>query len=62
MGRAFSMHGEKRNSCKVLDRKLERKRPLERPRCKLVDNNKMDLRETGRGSLYWNDLSQDRDR
>jgi hypothetical protein len=62
MGRAFSIHGEKRNSCKVSDRKIEGKRPLGRPRCRLVDMNKKDLREIGRGSLGWIDLSQERNR
>jgi hypothetical protein len=47
MGRACSTVGEKRNTCKILVRKPEGKRPLERPRRRWVDNIKIDLRETG---------------
>jgi hypothetical protein len=37
----------KRNACRILVGKPEeRKRPLERPRCRWVDNIKIDLRET----------------
>jgi hypothetical protein len=32
--------GKKKNACKVLVRKPERKRPLERPRCSWEDNIK----------------------
>jgi hypothetical protein len=39
--------GEKRNGYRILVGKPESKRPLERPRCKWVDNVKMDLREIG---------------
>jgi hypothetical protein len=41
--------------------KPEGKRPLGRPRCRWVDNVKMDLRETEWGGLDWIDLAQDRD-
>jgi hypothetical protein len=37
--------GEKRNAYRILVRKPEGKRPLGRPRCKWVNNIKMDLRE-----------------
>jgi hypothetical protein len=37
------------------------KNPLGRPKCRLVDNVKIDIREDG-GGKDWNDLSQDRDR
>jgi hypothetical protein len=37
--------GEKRNSYRLLMGKPEGKRPLGRPRCKLVDNIRMDLGE-----------------
>jgi hypothetical protein len=38
---------EKRNAYRILVGKTEGKRPLGRPGSKLVDNIKMDLRETG---------------
>jgi hypothetical protein len=38
------------------------KRPLLRPRRRLVDNIKMDLREIGWDGVDWIDLAQDRDR
>jgi hypothetical protein len=39
----------------------EGKRPLGKPRCKWVDNIKMDLREIGWDGMNWIDLPQDRD-
>jgi hypothetical protein len=45
-GRVARM-GEKRNAYRILVGKLEGKRPLGRPRHRLVDNIKMDLREIG---------------
>jgi hypothetical protein len=42
---------EKRNAYRVLVGKPEGKRPLERQRCKWVDDIKMDLRETGWGDM-----------
>jgi hypothetical protein len=53
--------GEKRNAYRILVGKLERKRPLGRPRRRSVDNIKMDLREIGWDSIDWIDLAQDRD-
>jgi hypothetical protein len=41
--------------------KPEGKKPLGRPRRRLVDNIKMDLREIGWGGMDWNNLVQDRD-
>jgi hypothetical protein len=41
--------------------KTEGKRPLGRPRCRLVDNNKLDFAETGWGDMDWIGLAQDRD-
>jgi hypothetical protein len=41
--------------------KPEEKRPLERPRCRWVDNIKMDLREIGWDGMNLIDLTQDRD-
>jgi hypothetical protein len=37
------------------------KRPLGRPRRRVVDNIKMVLRERGWGGMDWIDLAQDRD-
>jgi hypothetical protein len=39
----------------------EGKRPLGRPRCRWVDNIKMDVRETGWDGMDWIDLAQDRE-
>jgi hypothetical protein len=41
--------------------KPEGKRPLGRPRCRWVDNNKLDLREIGWDGIDLVDLAQDRD-
>jgi hypothetical protein len=38
---------EKRNAYRILVGKPEEKRPLGRPRCRLVDNIKMDFRQIG---------------
>jgi hypothetical protein len=53
--------GEKRNSYRILVGKPEGNRPLGRPRCKWVDNIKMDLREIGWDCVDWIDLTQIRD-
>jgi hypothetical protein len=53
---------EKRNAYKIFVGKSEGKRPLGRPRCMLVNNIKMDLREIEWGSMDWIVLAQDRDR
>jgi hypothetical protein len=37
------------------------KRPLVRPRCRWVDNIKMDLREIRWDGMDWIDLAQERD-
>jgi len=39
-----------------------RRRPLGRPRCRWVDNIRMDLQEVGCGYMDWIGLAQDRDR
>jgi hypothetical protein len=39
--------GETRNAYRILVGKPEGKRPLGRPRCRWVDNIKMDLRQDG---------------
>jgi hypothetical protein len=51
---------EKRNAYRLLVRKPEGKRPLGRPRHGCVDNIKMDILETGWGSVDWIGLAQDR--
>jgi hypothetical protein len=44
----LARHGEeKRNAYRTLVGKPEGKRPLGRPRCRLVDNIKIDIREIG---------------
>jgi hypothetical protein len=48
--------GEKRNAFRL----LVGKRPLGRPRCRWVDNIKMDLVDIGLGEVYWICLAQDR--
>jgi hypothetical protein len=47
MGWPFSTYGEKMNACRLFVGKPERKRPLGRPRCRWVDNIRMDLGEVG---------------
>jgi hypothetical protein len=42
--------------------KPEGKRPLGRPRCRWVDNIKMNVREIGCGGMDWIDLADVRDR
>jgi hypothetical protein len=46
---------------RILVGKPEGKRPLGRPRCRWVENIKMDLRETEWDAMDWIDLAQDRD-
>jgi hypothetical protein len=52
--------GEKRNAYRILVGKPEGRRPLGRPRCRWVDNVKMDLREIGWDGENSIDLAQDR--
>jgi hypothetical protein len=52
--------GEKRNMYRLLVGKPEGKRPLGRPRCRWIDNIKMDLLEIGLSVLDWIGLAQDR--
>jgi hypothetical protein len=54
--------GEDRKVYRVLVVKPEGKRPLGRPRRRWEYGIRMDLRETGWGSVEWIQLSQDRDR
>jgi hypothetical protein len=52
--------GEKRNVYRLLVGKPEGKRPLGRPRCRWIDNIKMDLLEIGLSVVDWIGLAQDR--
>jgi hypothetical protein len=52
---------DKRNAYRILAGKLEGKRPLERPRCRWMDNIKMDVREIGWDGVDWIELAQDKD-
>jgi hypothetical protein len=54
--------GEKRNAYRLLVGKPEGKRPLGRPRCRWVDNLRMNLGEGEGGDVDWIDLAQDRNR
>jgi hypothetical protein len=55
-----SRMGEKRNVYRLLVGKPEGKRPLGRPRCRWIDNIKMDLLEIGVSVVDWIGLAQDR--
>jgi hypothetical protein len=52
--------GEKRNLCRLLVGKPERKRPLGSPRRRWIDNIKMDLLEIGLSVVDSVGLAQDR--
>jgi hypothetical protein len=56
MGRVCSTNGEKRNAYRILVEKPEGRRSLGRPKCKWLDNIKMDLREIGWDGMDWIDL------
>jgi hypothetical protein len=51
-----------RNAYRLLVGKPDGKRPLGRPRRKLVDNIRMDLGEVGWGDVDWIGLAKDRNR
>jgi hypothetical protein len=53
--------GEKRNACNILVGKPDGKGPLGTPRCRWVDNIKIDLREIDWDGVDWVDKAQDRD-
>jgi hypothetical protein len=53
--------GKRSNAYRILVGKSEGKRPLGRPRRRLVDNSKMELREIGWDGMDWIDLAQYRD-
>jgi hypothetical protein len=52
---------DKRNAYRISVGKPQGKRPLGRPRCRWVDNIKMDLKELGWDGMDWIDPVQDRD-
>jgi len=62
MGRACSAYGKGRGVNRVLVRKPEGNRPLERPSHRWEDNINMDLQEVGCGGMDWIELAQDMDR
>jgi hypothetical protein len=53
--------GAQRNTYGILVGKAEGKRPLGRPRCRWVNNIKMDLREIVWDVWDWIDLAEDRE-
>jgi hypothetical protein len=59
-GRASSTNGEKRYAYRILVGMSEGKRPLRRPRRRLVDSIKMDVRDIGWDSMDWIDLAQNK--
>jgi hypothetical protein len=54
--------GKKRSAYRLLVGKPEEKRPLGRPRCRWVDNIRMDIGEVRWGDVDWIGLAQDRNR
>jgi hypothetical protein len=52
---------EKMNACRILVGKSKEKRPLRRPRCRWMDNIKIDLRKIGFDGMDWIDVALDRD-
>jgi hypothetical protein len=53
---------EKRNAYRLLVGNTERNRPLGKPKCRWVDNIKMDLGEIGLVGMDWICLALDRDK
>jgi hypothetical protein len=54
--------GEMRKAYRLLVGKPEGKRPLRRPRCRWVDNIRMDFGEVGWSDVDWIGLAQNRNR
>jgi hypothetical protein len=54
--------GERRGAYRPLVGKPEGRRSLGRPRRRLKDNIKTDLRDVGLGGMDWINLTQDKDR
>jgi hypothetical protein len=61
LARHVPLMEERRNAYRILAQKLERKRPLGRPRRRWVNNIKMYLREIEWNCMDWIDLAQNRD-
>ena len=59
--RHVERNGEERGVYRFLVGKPEERRPLGRPKCRWVDNIRMDLQEVGCGYMDWIGLAQDRD-
>jgi hypothetical protein len=57
MGRVCSTKGKKRNAYRILVGNQNGKRLLGKPRCRWVDNIKMDLRGIGWDGMDWIDLA-----
>jgi hypothetical protein len=53
--------GEKRNAYRILVGKPEGRILLGRPKCRWMNNIKMDLREIGWDGVAWIDVAQGRD-
>jgi hypothetical protein len=53
--------GTRMNANRILVVNPDGRRPLGRPRCRWVNNIKMDLREIGQDGIDWIHLAQDRD-
>jgi hypothetical protein len=53
---------EKTNAYRLWMGKPEGKRPLGRPRCRWVDNIRMNLGEVGWGGVDWIGLAQDKNK
>jgi hypothetical protein len=58
MGVAYSTNGEKRNACRILVGKAERKKSLGRRRRRLVDDINIDLRKIEWDNVDWIDMAQ----
>ena len=52
----------RRDAYRIVVGRHEGERPLERPRRRWEDDNKIDLQEVGWKDMDWTDLDQDRDR
>jgi hypothetical protein len=61
MGRTRSTDAEKRKASKLFMRKPDGEKPLGKPRCRWMDNIKIDLVEMGWGDVDWIGLAQDMD-
>ena len=62
MGGSRGTYGRQERCIQGLVVRLEKRRPLRRPRGKREDNIKMRLQKVGWGNMDWIDLAQDRGR